>query len=182
LHEWSTWDGRGELTTQGIDTLCEQVNLWCKRRLPGETYEDYADPAGWQRSQTDLRTCVEVMNEAEIYPVPGMVSFESRRKSLSNLLSRMRRGEPVFVVDPSCQMVIEGLQGAYRYRQLGAGSGATYKPEAEKNAWSHPMDALCYITSAVFGITASDRTQEEDEDDANGRLEEVSPLRASKYY
>jgi len=181
LREWVTWDGQTTMRTQGIDTLADEVVSWCNQQFPEETFEDYADPAGWQRSQADLRSCVETLNEFDVWPNPGPMAFEKRRKSLSGLLCKLREGRGMIMVDPRCTMIIEGLGGSYRYKRLGHSDDVLdYKSVPEKNAWSHPMDALMYAVGSLWPVMM---LEPEDEDAVTTRpLDSLSRNRASLYY
>ena len=163
LAEMVTWDGRGEQRQQGIDRLCPQVIAYGNQEFPGMEYRDWADPAGWAKAQTDEKTCVQIMGKHGIHPAKGQVTFTARRTAMNNILQKSTMGHSAILLDSRCKMLIEGFQGAYQYRQLG--ETGRYTEDVEKNAWSHPMDALSYLAGGIFTV--------------GGRREEVFP-RAGK--
>ena len=61
-------------------------------------------------------------------------------------MTRMIDGAPGFLLSPACKLLREGANSGYRFRRLAAGE-ERYAEEAEKNAYSHPHDALQYLLS-----------------------------------
>ncbi len=182
LRELVTWDGRGAQVTRDARWLAEQTAAASARFYQGFAWEEYADPAGWQRSQADERTCVEVLNKQGIFPQPGPVTFEARRTAMRRALSRLVAGEPGLVVDPGCQMILEGLAGAYKYKESGVDSNAILRAEPVKNAWSHIINALEYIVGRVLPSAEEERYEEDEDRPADWREEEADPGRAGLYY
>jgi len=153
LRELVTWDGRGEQKAQSIDQLLEPVIILGNELVRFERHDwwDYADPAGTQRAQTDERTAFEIMRLKKVFPVAGPMTFQARQASMNDILTRTIGGRPKILIDPSCTMIIEGLQGAYKFRQYGS-TTVTYtnKLECEKNAWSHIINALEYVVGSLY--------------------------------
>jgi len=94
-----------------------------------------------------------------IVPVPNTIF--PRIDAVTRLLLReLDDGRPCLLVDTvRAPAVYEGFKGAYRFaprlRQSLAEPGAELKNEPEKNAWSHPHDALQYpalkIVEMIWG-------------------------------
>jgi hypothetical protein len=185
LRELVTWTGRGAEVTRDSAWMGEQVSTISARKYAGFVFEDYADPAGWARAQTDSRTCVEELAKFGIIASPGLVSFEARRTVTGKALSTLRvGGRPAVVIDPSCRMIIEGFGGAYKFKQSGTGGNATLIYQADKNAHSHVMNALEYVIGSVFrslGAATVDAPTEGEEDADSDDLY-LSPNRAGLYY
>ena len=70
----------------------------------------------------------------------------TRREGLRRVLTLMPDGKPAFVLSPRCEKLRAGLNGGFRYRkmQLG-GAEERFTDEVEKNAFSHPCEALEYL-------------------------------------
>jgi len=167
LRELVTWNGRGPQVTHDAEWLGEMTEALSARFYPGFEFEDYCDPAGWQRAQTDSRTCVEELNKHTIYPTAGPVTFEDRRTAVGRALRTMKRGVPAILIDPSCHMIIEGFEGAYKFKQAGEDDGATLMYKADKNPHSHIMNGLEYVVGSVFTALPSRALSSEEEDEDN---------------
>ena len=148
IGEYVTWDGRGDMKQKGILRFAEEVIALSNDWYPGAPFRDYADPAGWSKAQTDERTCVEIMRDKDIHPIQGPITFEARKRAMVAMLGEQAGGRAKLLISPDCHMLIEGFEGAYKYEQIG--ETGRYKETVEKNAWSHPMNALEYIIGAVF--------------------------------
>ena len=53
-------------------------------------------------------------------------------------------GGPALIISPKCKYVRKGLAGAFCYRRVQVAGDERYTDEPEKNAWSHPVEALEY--------------------------------------
>lgn len=106
--------------------------------------EGDCDPAGAQRSQADEVTCLDILQRhgfrTRLAPTN---EFLARRQAVINLLMRTIGTEPGLIVDPSCKMLIGGFEGGYHFARKQV-SGEEFKDAPEKNAYSHPHDALQY--------------------------------------
>ena len=80
--------------------------------------------------------------------MPGAVSINSRLEAVrARLTTILRDGVPAFAVDPKCRTLIEGLSGAYAYRQRSDGR---YELDPDKNWHSHVCDSLSYPATRLF--------------------------------
>lgn len=65
---------------------------------------------------------------------------------------------PALIIDPRCEMIIGGMKGGYHYKVMArTGSSIKYQSEPNKNDYSHPHDALQYLTLDIknrHGLTA----------------------------
>jgi len=158
LAEHVTWDGRKKLTSdqqRGIERFTPECVLISNQDWPGAEWADYADPAGWGKSQTDEKTCVDIMHKFGVHPRQGPVTWTARKAAMVQALQGVVAGEPKLLIDPSCHMLIEGFEGAYRYEEIG--ETGRYKETVEKNAWSHVMNALEYVVGALFAAKPDQR-------------------------
>lgn len=148
--QWIVFD---ELTADslGIDRFSDQVLSHIAQNWGGyRAFEDYGDPAGNQRAQTDEKTCFEILRGKGINIQPGEVSDSLRIEAVKKPLNHMIGGKPAMLLHPRCKMLRKGFIGKYRYRRL-QGAGDRYTDKPEKNEYSHPHDALQYDASRLFG-------------------------------
>lgn len=137
--------------SMGIDRFSDEVLERCSRSFKGDVqFEDYGDPAGGQRAQTDEKTCFEVMHAKGIMIEPAPQSPTLRQESVRRPLTRLVGGEPQFVLHPRCKAIRKGFLGAYHFRRMAVNS-ERYTTEPNKNWASHIMDALQYAAAILFG-------------------------------
>jgi hypothetical protein len=136
---------------EGIKTFSPTVMNDLKMHYPEWEPKDYfhfIDPAGFQRAQTDARTCAQEMQESA--PImnlsPGPIDWETRRSSVEEWLMKVKRDCAGLEMDPdNCPSIIEGFAGGYRYPDSQSDIESA-KPRPIKNSYSHPHDALQYVT------------------------------------
>lgn len=111
----------------------------------------YIDPAGFQKAQTDARTCADVLRKHGFpTPKPGPVGWEQRRSAVDEFLVKRYAEGPGLLIDPSCVILIEGFNGGYRYAEKATEIEPS-QVRPLKNKYSHPHDALQY---GAAGVTA----------------------------
>lgn len=110
------------------------------------------DPAGAQRSQTDERSCLDELRAAGFTPrITPTNAFIPRREAVAGFLNRMTDGRPTFLLSPQCTMLRRGFLGGYRYPKLRLAGAERHQDRPEKNAYSHPHDALQYLCLDLYG-------------------------------
>lgn len=112
----------------------------------------FIDPAGFQRGQSDLRTCASYLRASGFDKVdPGPVDFEARKGSVEAWLGKhMREGAAMQILERECPTLVEGFQGGYQYPEK-AGEIEPTRIRPLKNRFSHPHDALQYLCFGVSG-------------------------------
>lgn len=136
----------------GIDRFSEQVITYCSRAFPqGATFIDTGDPAGQQRAQTDERTCFDILQAKGIDIDPGIQTLTIRLESLRKPLRTLENGEPAFVLHPRCKTLRKAFMGGYHYRRKQVSGREQYIDVPDKNWASHPVDALGYTGTILFG-------------------------------
>lgn len=151
LHEFIETDGAidklgtavwNHLTVQYLPWLHGADKIYC-----------YIDPAGFQRAQTDARTCADVLRKIGFPNVrPGPVDWESRRSSVDNFLTKTYGEGPAFLIsEHGCPVTIEGFGGGYRYPENAMEIEPT-KIRPLKNKYSHPHDALQYLAAGAVTL------------------------------
>jgi hypothetical protein len=61
----------------------------------------------------------------------------------------MINGQPAVLIDPACEVLVEGFEGGYAFPEIG--SSGEFKTEPIKNEYSHVHDALQYAATKLFG-------------------------------
>lgn len=134
----------------GIDRFTDKVLEHCAMSFErGVVFEDYGDPAGQSRAQTDERSCFEIMRSKGINVEPGeqtpIIRLESVRKPMRSIVN----GEAQFVLHPRCRRLRKGFMGGYHYRRMQT-SGERYTDKPNKNEYAGVHDALQYPATAIF--------------------------------
>jgi len=147
--QWIIFD---EMTSEsmGADRFSDDVLEYCSKEYPKYQFEDYGDPAGNQKAQTDEKTCFEVLKGKGIQIQPGEQTVELRISSVKKPLRSLVDGKPRLIVDPKCKLLRRGFQGRYQYKRLQV-SQERYHEKPDKNEYSHPHDALQYVATRLFG-------------------------------
>lgn len=110
----------------------DMIYVWC-------------DPAGFQRAQTDARTCVDILRKIGFKHIrPGPVGWEIRRKGVEDYLTKTYgEGPGIEICEDECPILVEGFTGGYRYPEKAMNIEPS-KITPIKNKYSHPHDALQY--------------------------------------
>lgn len=156
--QWIIFD---EITTDsmGAERLADIVNDHSKRNYNGFTFKDYGDPAGAARSQTDEKTCFQILQGKGIPIEPGEQTTTLRIESVKKPLNTMINGKPGLQVSAHCKMIRKGFQGGYHYRRLQTAK-EKYVNVPEKNEYSHVHDSIQYVATRIFGtkLTHANKT------------------------
>lgn len=112
-----------------------------------ENYESRHDPAGGQSSQTDGKSCQQILKEAGINSLPAAENNDPtpRRDGLGFFLGRMAGGEPAIEVSAKAPMIRKGLMGSFQYARMKVGGEERYHDKPLKNIYSHICEGLEYI-------------------------------------
>jgi hypothetical protein len=114
-----------------------------------------ADPAAWQRAQTDEKSVADIFRAEGFLVRPARTNVIAARLAVvEKYLTRAVRGAPGIVVSPTADGLIQALAGGYRYRVNTKGE-VEEKPEKNHPA-SDYADALQYAClyhdgGATFG-------------------------------
>lgn len=146
----------------GIDRFSDQVLEHCATSFPrGATFEDYGDPSGQSRAQTDEKSCFEIMQAKGIMVEPGeqtpLIRLESVKKPLRSIVG----GEPQFCLHPRCKRLRKGFLGGYHYRRMQTAT-ERYTEKPNKNEYAGLHDALQYPATILFaGALTRSRLQDD---------------------
>jgi hypothetical protein len=105
----------------------------------------FGDPAGAIRSQTDEKTCYQILdaNGIEAVPAPSNV-FTLRREATSAALRRLIDGKPGLLISPRCRVARKALAGGYHFKRVQVSGEDRYHDEPAKNKYSHVAEAGQY--------------------------------------
>lgn len=121
-----------------LKTFAQAVIEETQERFPGYPVEDYADPAGHQKSDRSEATCIELLNTLGIYPGTRSVtvfdSLELLRMAFTDIIDEL----PGVLIDPGCQVLIQALEGGYRYK-------AHSESPLEEHPYEDVVDCLRYV-------------------------------------
>lgn len=132
----------------GIERFAEALVPWLRSTFPDHQLTSarfFADPAGQHRSQTDEKTCYQILRSRGFTVIPGPQDPATRTGGVRRTLQRMVGGKPGMMVDRvRCPVVFKGFAGGYAYGRTREGE---MKPAPKKNKFSHPHDALQYVVA-----------------------------------
>lgn len=141
----------------GIESFSEKVLAHCAQEYKGFKFDDFGDPAGTSASQTDEKSCFDILRGKNIEIEAGEQSL-LRIESVRHPLKRMIDGQPGFALHPRCKILRRGFMGGYKYKLI-KGTDERYHEEPDKNSFSHPHDALQYDASRLFADTVRGRVK-----------------------
>jgi hypothetical protein len=118
-----------------------------RERDPGPVVATYADPAGWQRSDTTgTGPCEELARAGLRVRTPRAAVLEGVELLRRLLKPRPAAAGPGLVVAPSCRWLVRAFQ-EYHWRESRDG---TMAERPAKDGADHPLDALRYLVTGLF--------------------------------
>lgn len=168
--------------SMGIERFSDHVISYCAKRYPMYKFIDYGDPAGTQRSQTDEKSCFQILHSKNIEILPAKQDYTLRLESVRKALLSMTDGLPGFQLHRRCRMLRKGFMGGYQYKRMNLSGFDKYQDKPDKNMYSHPHDALQYVMSMVVGQGLIDRSFNYFEDDEEEVHEEYKGRSATCGY
>lgn len=144
----------------GADRFGDDVIEYCGQQYPDYSFNDTGDPAGDSRSQTDEKTCFQILRAKGIEIRSGEQTPSLRLESVRKPLNRLVDGEPGLLLSPRCKTLRKGFQGGYQFRRMMTAK-EKYADKPDKNQYSHVHDALQYVAVKLFGGAVVNRSSEE---------------------
>lgn len=139
-----------EVTSEnmGIETFIQQkLNPHVANKYPGYELICAPDPAGFMKQQLNELTLVDALRNAGYKCIkPPSNKPEYRIQAVERLLMQQVEGKGMYLIDPSCSMLIRGFRHGYRYKKKRDGE-LELKPD--KNEYSHIHDANQYADSVI---------------------------------
>lgn len=112
----------------------------------------WVDPSGFNRNDNDERKTADTVAKNGFTPMPGGITWEARRQSVADLLSKLDKGLPTFqIFEKGCPVLVKGFKGGYHYPDKNM-EIAPNQLRPVKNAASHPHDCLQYICGGIKNI------------------------------
>lgn len=114
----------------------------------GAKMKHVGDPSGWNKGQNSEEAAVDVLKSIGVHPQKGEIKPSTRINNVEHFLrSLVGAGQPGFqIAEDACPMLLEGFRGGYCYPKIHTQSGTVqYARFPDKNAYSHPHDALQYL-------------------------------------
>lgn len=140
----------GEVTAEnmGIETFIRtKLNPYIANRFQGCTFVCAPDPAGFAKQQLNEMSLVDVLKQAGFRCVkPPTNDPERRIQAVERLLLQQQGGKAMYLIDPSCEMLIKGFRYGYRYKIKKNGD---MEDRPEKNQFSHIHDANQYADAVI---------------------------------
>jgi hypothetical protein len=169
---WLTFD---EMVSENmsVDEFGDEVLEHCARVFrEGADFEDWGDPSGSNRVETDKSSSFEILRSKGI-KIEGASTNEPKmrqeavRKALRSPAAVEDEYTPRFVLHSRCKVLRKGFLGGYHRKRLaGAGAGAErYSEKPNKNFYSHVHDGLQYGMVQYFAPELQRPADDEDEDD-----------------
>lgn len=141
---------------QLIDEFAGDVKVVLNQFFPGYAVRCFGDPAGNQESDKSKYTSVQILAKNGFYvgSKPSNTSttnYDARQAIIDGKLKQLIQGVPALVIDDnvSTQVVIEALEGGYRYPDPNKYGGVKEKP-ARDGYYEHVMNSLEYIAVNMF--------------------------------
>jgi hypothetical protein len=153
----------GQLMPDGVMCIYDEVlgeNIGLERYLetmlkPKLASKEYAgmrtlvigDPAGVAKQQGNDMSMFDILRKAGLaaYPAPSN-DPDVRVMAVEHYLSQQVLGKPAFLINPRCKTLIQGFEYGYRFKENKNG---TLTGLIDKNAFSHPHDALQYLALGI---------------------------------
>ena len=121
----------------GIREFAHFVKTHLNNNYYGMRIISIGDPQGQHKSEiSDELTCLNELSKAGIPTAPAITqNFVRRTEAVNGFLTRMVTGKPGFQLDPRCEVLREGFQREYKYREIKSSTGRMYSDEPLK---THP--------------------------------------------
>jgi hypothetical protein len=105
------------------------------------------DPSGVRASDTNERSCYDEARDLGIRIIPAVTNnIEPRLEAVRFFMTRnVGKGEAGLLVSNHLNEIVDALACDYQYARLQVSGEERYRDKPEKNAASHPMDALQYV-------------------------------------
>lgn len=161
-------DPRGRLIVYS-ELVSENMGLerFIETKLRPHIFERYQncplkvapDPAGSQKTQINEISPFDVLKKSGFSiskPATNLVA--PRIAAVESWLTKFVDGKPAFLIDKSCITLIKGFKSGYRWKANRKGELDGKEPE--KNAFSHPHDAMQYLAMIAGGGGAASQLRQ----------------------
>lgn len=132
----------------GLEKFLEEyVKPLIAQRFPRNRILVVGDPAGWAKTQLSEESVADVFRRQNLVAIRAPTNDPVKRiAAVERLMARQVDGKAMFLVDPRCKHLVQGLYGGYKYKRRQDGS---YEAAPLKDEFSHDNDALQYLALGV---------------------------------
>ncbi len=135
----------------GVNHLAKEI-----KRVNAEIFagcKDFVligDPAGSAKSQTDAKSCFDVLRAEGLTVNAGIQNKVRRFETIRKILNlRIDDKYPAIIISPDCEILKGGFVQGYIIKRSIDGSIPDMK-DPEKNEYSHLQDCLQYIGTKIY--------------------------------
>jgi hypothetical protein len=137
----------------GAVTFAPMVKKEILTKFPGidiSAIKMYGDPGGDIRGQDSEQTAFQVFRRhgMNMQRAPGANRFNGpsgRRETVETILGRQVDGYQALLLDPSCRMLANAMQGGYQFKDVRTSAGMNKTDIIVKNQDSHVAEAFQYL-------------------------------------
>lgn len=127
----------------------EKVKPHLALNYAGMSIVSTGDPAGVSKDANDQDSFV-IAGEEGIPTEPAVTNdLTPRIDAVAKFMLADIDGQPGFLINRKCTILRKGLLGGYRYKRVQVTGESRYIDTPDKNAFSHPADALQYLALGV---------------------------------
>lgn len=140
-------------TRLGLENFInDAINPLIAKKYSNHKIEYVGDPSGSSAKDTDERSCFSIMHTHNMPVIPASSNaIEPRLGAVRHFLTRMcGKGEPAFLLDPSCKVLKNGFINGYQFVRVQVAGEARFREKPDKNSYSHPHDACQYLCLRVL--------------------------------
>ncbi len=140
------WHWFDELVTEdmGIQRFSELMKPKLNE-YHGFEFKIFGDPAGNIRSQTDEKTCYQILEANGIKATPTHSNdFTMRREAVAASLRRLIDGKPGLIISPKCKIARKAMSGGYHFKRVQVAGEERFHDEPNKDRFSHIAEAGQY--------------------------------------
>lgn len=119
---------------------------YLNQNYPGCEFIGWGDPAGNNAGEVVENSAIEILNLNGIpcEPAPSQDPLQRRAAVSQPLTTVGMNGRPRLMICKKAAMIRKGLAGKFCYRRLQVAGDEKFMDAPDKNAWSHPVEALEY--------------------------------------
>lgn len=131
-----------------LDPFADQILAISREDFKGVDFEDFCDPAGHQRTDMSEKSSVEILQSKGVYPKSRKTPIKEGLEIIGRLMTKVLNKRPMFLIDESCKILIEGFEGGYHWPE----NGDPNSPEKD-GYYEHLQDALRYGVVNLLGLS-----------------------------
>ena len=140
--------------------LAERYEPWTRpNMLDGKLpIRAFCDPAAANPTESDDEAWMQILrSRTGIRWRPAQTNVPTKRWEAVRvyLTTTLELGRPGLLLSPRCEVLRDGFTEGYRFRKIQFVGEARYDENADKNAYSHPHDALQYLALGAGGYDAT---------------------------